>query len=150
VSSTPASPNPSSAAEAGAVIELLAELYPACFAVLEFRRKPLAIGIYTNLENALAGAVAPRELANALRRYTSNTGYLRHLLCGAWRFDLAGNPAGTVTKAEEVSAKARLAAMADRAQQRKEAERSARLQVSLASLREVGRHRRALPATGVQ
>jgi sRNA-binding protein len=45
------------AAEARAIIVLLAKTYPACFAVLECRRKPLAISIRTSLRNTLAGAV---------------------------------------------------------------------------------------------
>jgi sRNA-binding protein len=49
------------AAEAHAVIELLAEVYPACFAVLELRRKPLAIGIYTSLQDALVLDFAHRS-----------------------------------------------------------------------------------------
>jgi ProP effector len=87
--------------------------------------------------------VSPRELANALRCYTGNPGYLRNLLCGAWRLDLAGKPAGMVTKDEEASAKARLAAMADRARRRKKAEQSVRLRASIADLREAGRRRAA-------
>jgi ProP effector len=132
------------AAEANAVIALLAKTYPFCFAVRECKRKPLIIGVHKLLLET--GVVAPRELANALRNYTSNAGYLRNLLAGAWRIELDGKPVGAVTKAEEINAKARLAAMAARSQRRATAAQSARLKTSIAGLREAGRRRKGIAA----
>jgi hypothetical protein len=65
------------------------------------------------------------------------------MLCGAWRIGLDGRPYGSVTKSEEDSAKARLAAMAERARRRKEAEQAVRLRASIADLRKTGRRRAA-------
>jgi sRNA-binding protein len=53
--------------------------------------------------------MTPVELANALRAYVSNPVYRRQLLAGAWRYDLDGNVAGTVTAAEEGDARRKLA-----------------------------------------
>jgi sRNA-binding protein len=104
------------AAEAQTVIELLASSYPQMFAIWECRRRPLAMGIRADLQIALAGAVESTELAGALRFYTANAGHLRSMLAGG--FD--GRPCGAATKTEEVNAKARLAAIAERAARRKE------------------------------
>jgi sRNA-binding protein len=45
---------------------------------------------------------------------------MRHVLCGAWRLDLDGKPAGTVTRAEEAQAKGALAGIEARRAQRLE------------------------------
>ena len=150
------------AAEAEVVIALLAEAYPKTFALRECRRRPLPIGIRTELQVALAGAVESRELGRALRHYTTNRAYLRGLLVGAWRIGLDGRPVGAVTMDEEQQARARLAAPAERTARRKEAatvaakaaeqpvepsagrqaEPSSNLRALIASLREAGRRRR--------
>jgi sRNA-binding protein len=41
----------------GAVLELLAETFPACFSVYEVRRRPLKVGIHTDILKGLDGAV---------------------------------------------------------------------------------------------
>jgi sRNA-binding protein len=97
-------------AEAEAVIVLLAERFPKTFAVFEQRRRPLKIGINSDVLAALNGVMTPREIGVALRFYTGNTGYLCAMLRGAWRIDLDGQRAGDVTAEEEQAAKARLAA----------------------------------------
>ena len=61
--------------EAVAMITLLEERFPACFAVLERRRRPLKIGIHQDIIAAVG--VAPAELGRALQRYTRSDGYLR-------------------------------------------------------------------------
>jgi sRNA-binding protein len=60
-----------------AVIALLAETFPKCFAIYEGRRR----------------AITPAELHKALGVYCSNPAYLEHTRTGAWRLDLDGNPA---------------------------------------------------------
>src|SRR5262249_35578366 len=67
--------------------------------------------IHLDIQAALDGAVTPAELHRALGIYCSNPAYLGHTLTGAWRLDLDGNPAGTVTADEEAHAKATLAGM---------------------------------------
>jgi len=82
--------------ENAAVIALLAEWFPKAFFVYEQRRKPLKLRIDMDLQVALASTITPAELHRALRVYCGNEGYLRGLLKGAWRVDLAGNPVGAV------------------------------------------------------
>jgi sRNA-binding protein len=81
-----------------AVIEMLAVRFPKCFAVLECRRMPLAIGIRDELHAVLAGAVGSAELHAALRVYTTNERYLSRMLAGTWRIGLDGQPAGVVSR----------------------------------------------------
>ena len=92
-----------------AVIALLVEAFPRCFSIYEGRRRPLKLKIDLDILTALNGAVTPAELQKALGAYTSNSSYLGHILKGAWRVDLAGEPAGVVTADEEAHAKAALA-----------------------------------------
>jgi ProP effector len=107
--------------EIAAVIALLAERFPKTFFVFERRRKPLKLRIHLDLQAALDGAVTPDELDAALRFYCGNVGYLRATLRGAWRVDLAGNPAGTVSAEEEAHAVTHIAARAKAAAARKAA-----------------------------
>jgi sRNA-binding protein len=67
-------------------------------AVYQARRRPLKVGIHEDIVAALGDAIEPRELKAALAYYTRNVAYLRHMLHGAWRIDLAGNPAGEVSR----------------------------------------------------
>ena len=92
-----------------AVITLLAETFPKCFSVYQGRRRPLKIKIHLDIQAALDGAITPAELHKALGTYCSNQVYLGHTRTGAWRLDLDGNPAGTVTADEEAHARATLA-----------------------------------------
>jgi ProP effector len=92
-----------------AVIALLAETFPKCFSVHEGRRRPLKLKIHLDIQAALDDAVTPAELHKALGTYCSNPVYLGHTRKGAWRLDLDGNPAGTVTAEEEAHAQATLA-----------------------------------------
>jgi ProP effector len=84
-------------ARAFAVIELLAERWPAAFAVFEQRRQPLKIGIHIDILAALDGAVTKTELKLGLGYYTNNVGYLHALHEGAARIDLAGDAVGVVS-----------------------------------------------------
>jgi ProP effector len=83
-----------------AVLELLAETWPACFSIYEQRRRPLKLKIHLDIIAILDGAVTPAELSRALRYYCRNRFYLRGLRAGAVRIDLDGNPAGVVTENE--------------------------------------------------
>jgi len=91
-----------------ATIELLAETFPKCFSIYQERRRQLKLGIHLDIQAALDGAVTPAELHRALGTYCSNPIYLGHMRKGAWRLDLNGEPAGTVTADEEAHAKATL------------------------------------------
>src|SRR5262249_20297231 len=92
-----------------AVIALLAETFPKCFSVYQGRRRPLKLKIHLDIQAALDGAITPAELHKALGIYCSNPAYLDHTRKGAWRLDLDGKPAGTVTADEEAHARATLA-----------------------------------------
>jgi ProP effector len=98
----------SKAVFAQAAITVLADLFPACFAVFQERRKPLKLGIREEVIAALAGAAAPKEIALALRFYTSNTWYLRACIEGAERVGLDGKASGQVSAEEADNAKQRL------------------------------------------
>lgn len=73
---------------AEAVIKLLAETFPQCFAVHQARRRPIKVGIHKEILAALGDKVTDAELSQALRYYTSNKVYRARLLTGAWRYDL--------------------------------------------------------------
>jgi sRNA-binding protein len=108
-------------AEADAAIALLAELFPRCFAVYEARRRPLKVGIYTDIIGAVGGAIAPYELSCALRFYCGNTAYLRGLRVGAARFNLDGHAVGTVNIDEAAHAAETLASLIIKAANRRKA-----------------------------
>jgi ProP effector len=80
-----------------AVLELLAEMWPAAFSIYENRRRPLKVGIREEILAALDGAVTAAELSLALRVYVSNRVYRARLVAGAVRIGLDGQPAGVVT-----------------------------------------------------
>jgi ProP effector len=75
----------------------VAETFPRCFSVYEGRRRPLKLKIHLDIQAVLDGAITSAELHRALGGYCSNRAYLEHTLTGAWRLDLDGKPAGTVT-----------------------------------------------------
>jgi sRNA-binding protein len=106
--------------EAQTTIELLAATYPTCFAVLENRRKPIAVGIHLELQQALGEAITPRELGYALRLYTGNQGYLQRMVVGAWRIGLDGQQRGTVTEQEAQTARTTLQCREEKLKRRKE------------------------------
>jgi sRNA-binding protein len=90
------------------LIDILADLWPQCFAVYEARRRPLKLGIRADI--VATGAVTEEEAAAALRLYCSNRGYLRHCRVSADRIDLNGDRAGIVTMAEAANSRASLQA----------------------------------------
>jgi sRNA-binding protein len=95
----------------------------------------------------LDGAITPIELGIALRFYVGNAAYLRGLLKGAWRIDLAGNPVGSVTADQEADAKAKIAAREAKAAARKQSRKTAQpaepKRDGLAELRDAARRRKA-------
>ena len=94
-----------------AVISLLAEKWPSCFSIIESGRRPLKLGIRDDVLAALDGAISAGKVSAALRWYVSSPEYQRRLLHGAWRVDLNGRPAGTVSQEDEAHARAQLAAI---------------------------------------
>jgi ProP effector len=79
------------------LIAVLADLWPQAFALYQWRRRPLKIGIDKDIAAAAAGAITATELKIALRSYCSNIAYLSTCKEGADRVDLDGAPAGHVT-----------------------------------------------------
>ena len=98
--------------EAVALITRSAERFPACFAVLERRQRPLKIGIHQDIIAAVG--VAPDELGRALWRYTRSEGYCARLKAGAARIDLDGQAARVVTEDEAKGGQAMLAERRER------------------------------------
>ena len=88
------------------LIGVLADGFPACFAVNPSYRQPLKLGIHVDILAQLNDAIAPSDLSAALRIYVSNSTYLKALVAGADRIDLNGMPAGTVTADQADIAKA--------------------------------------------
>lgn len=91
-----------------AVILLLAERWPCTFSIQEKRRRPLKVGIFSEIFIALDGAVTMAELSTALSCYVANPVYLSRLRVGATRVDLDGAAAGQVTEAEDNHAKMKI------------------------------------------
>ena len=103
-------------------IAQLAALFPSCF---RQPCEPLKIGIHNDII-ARHPELRPSVLANALKAYTRSLGYLETIKAGAARIDLEGNPAGTVTAADEENAKRKIAKAARRAAAKPVAERAGR------------------------
>jgi len=94
---------------ARAALAVLCERWPLCFKLDD--RKPLKVGIFADIVAALGVGAPPRHVIGAaLRAYTQPPAYLGSMVIGAARIDLDGTPAGIVTEAEAVDAKARLEA----------------------------------------
>jgi sRNA-binding protein len=127
--------------EVAAAIALLAETFPKCFLVFEQRRRPLKVGIDRDILERLGEAMTPAELFGALRFYTGNQIYLRHLLNGAWRIDLDGNVVGVVTAKDEAHARRKIDAIKAKAAARKPAEEPKR--DGMAELRLAAERRKA-------
>jgi ProP effector len=153
---TPTTPPRDQAVEA--VLELLAERWPACFSVYERRRRPLKIGIHHDILTMRDGVITPRELTAALRRYVHNRHYLWRMVVGASRIDLDGNPAGAVTTEEAAGAAAQLEQILTRGVRRQTAAVPLKMpplempleqlppqpkRISLADLRQAAQERRA-------
>jgi sRNA-binding protein len=122
----------------GAVLELLVEMFPKCFALFEQHRRPLKINIHSDILALLDGAVTGQELYRALSIYTGNRVYRRRLIAGAVRIDLNGQPAGVVTP-EQAQPRRKVTVPAAHA--------AAPRRLTLADLREAAKRRREQTAS---
>jgi ProP effector len=95
-------------ADALAVLDLLAQMFPKAFFVYAPRRHPLKVGIFNDIIVRLGDALTTRELHFALRHYVRNALYLKRMKAGTARIDLDGNPAGVVTAEQAQQAAADL------------------------------------------
>ena len=93
-----------------AAIELLCARFPACFVMLQYRRRPLKVGINADLVAALGEEVDRRLLGAALRDYTRNLHYRLAQKPGVARINLDGKPVGEVSEADAAHAAADVAA----------------------------------------
>jgi sRNA-binding protein len=143
-----------------ATIGRLAEKWPKAFHVFERRRKPLKIGVDTDIVAGLDGAITLPELRAAMRSYTGNLGYLLASKEGAVRVDLQGDAAGVVTATEAKWAAMRLDGLRRHKAARKaakgpgvpvhvEAVASAPKRLSLADLKRAAQERKTSAATEV-
>jgi ProP effector len=94
--------------DAQAIIKLLTEKFPECFALYEQRRRPLALGIHREILAAMP-MLAAEQIGAAMRLYVANEFYCRACREGAVRINLLGHEAGVVTSAEADNALWRIA-----------------------------------------
>lgn len=108
------------------IIAYLAEKFPLCFS-LEGEAKPLKIGIFQDLAEALADdeKVSKTQLRHALRQYTSNWRYLYGCKVGAVRVGLNGEASGILEPEHAEHAAAQLAEAKARIAQQRAAEKAA-------------------------
>jgi sRNA-binding protein len=96
------------------VLVMLMQNFPKVFAPFSaWKRLPLKIGIHDDIIAAMPG-VAVSDIGTAMRIYTTTHAYLRSLIEGAERIDLAGQPAGIVTADTAEFARASLAGLLER------------------------------------
>jgi len=77
-----------------AIIERLCALYPACFFLEEFKRRPIKIGISHEVR---LDDVPRSALSRAMHAYVRSTGYLQAMVAGAARTDLDGRAVEAVS-----------------------------------------------------
>ena len=106
--------------DARPIVALLCEKFPACFALYEQRRRPLALGIHKEVAAAMPTLTAA-QIDAAMRYYVNNEGYCKACRDGAARVNLMGHEVGCVTAAEADSAKARIEGMREWKKKRKAA-----------------------------
>jgi len=82
---------------------ILVEKFPACFVPDKAPKRPLKIGIVSDIRERLP-EMAGSRISRALYTYTDGPTYLDFVIEGADRIDLDGNPAGKVTAREAVDA----------------------------------------------
>jgi ProP effector len=137
---TPTTHDPEKRARVLALIELLAERFPKCFAVYQARRRPLKLGIHKDVVAVLD--IDAAALSEALRCYVSASGYLYQCRVGAPRIDLNGEAAGEVTAGEAVASQARLDHIRTLKARRREAHQPPK-RLSLADLKAAAQRRKA-------
>jgi sRNA-binding protein len=114
-----------SPAECGA---RLAELFPALFVVpgVPGPFKPIKLRIHADILERAPGVFSKRVLGIFFSRYTTSNGYLKALAAdGAQRFDLDGQPAGTIADEHRAAAVEELARRHAIAAERRTAQRKA-------------------------
>jgi sRNA-binding protein len=114
------------------VIIMLCEKFPACFAMFEQRRKPLALGIHKEIALAMP-ALTKEQISAAMRAYVGNEFYCRACRAGAPRINLLGHEAGVVTAAEADSAVARLAGIREWKKKKKDKAAKAKVEALAAA-----------------
>lgn len=77
--------------------EILASTFPNAFSHRGEVKKPLKVGIYKDIRQALPHLRA-LQVGLALADYTRGAGYMVLMVEGAARVDLSGAPCGAVTK----------------------------------------------------
>lgn len=107
------------------IITYLSEKFPLCF-ILEGEAKPLKVGIFQDLAEALANdeRITKTQLRQALRVYTGNWRYLHACKEGVERVDLQGNPAGTLEKEHAEHAAQKLAESKAKVAEKRAAEKA--------------------------
>ncbi len=100
-------------------IATLCQKFPACFAMYEQRRKPLALGIHKEIAAAMPTLTA-EQIHAAMRSYVGNIAYCRACREGAVRINLLGHEAGAVTAAEADNSAARIAGIREWKKKRKD------------------------------
>lgn len=103
------------AAQARALLDALAQRYPACFTRDRDQVRPLAIGIQQKLRAELAGDDDLKEtpgwmVRQALAIYTRSPAYFRAIIDKRPRINLDGSVAGEVTEQEQAHASSQLEA----------------------------------------
>jgi sRNA-binding protein len=101
------------------VLAHLIALFPRCFFVWGYQRRPIKIGVFNDLRPLVS--FADDDLKAVLRRYTLSDGYLRASTEGSVRIDLDGNAAGAVTAKEAAWAQKVLAERENRRAKKKAA-----------------------------
>jgi ProP effector len=114
-----------SPAECGA---RLAELFPALFVApgAPGPYKPIKLRVHADILERAPGVFSKRVLGVFFSRYTTSNGYLKALVAdGAQRFDLDGQPAGTIADEHRAAAVEELARRHAVAAERRAAQRKA-------------------------
>jgi ProP effector len=116
-----------SPAECGA---RLAELFPSLFVApgAPGPFKPIKLRVHADILERAPGVFSKRVLGIFFSRYTTSNGYLKALVAdGAQRFDLDGQPAGTIADEHRAAAVEELARRHAIAAERRAAQRKASL-----------------------
>jgi ProP effector len=124
------------------VIDELVERFPRAFFADPSQMKPLAVGVKEKILQQMS-TLAPKTVADALRRYAGSSDYLKATVEGAARMDLDGQAAGVVTKGQAEHAQRRLAGMAARRSSQPDKAPKA---LPLPAARPQGAHKPAPPA----
>jgi sRNA-binding protein len=99
---------PAQACRQPELLALLIELFPACFTMTG--RRPLKIGVHRDIIDRV-DEIDRRQLNRAFGWYCGSIHYLKATVEGTERVDLDGNSAGLITAEEAAYAKATLAGL---------------------------------------